>query len=57
MSLDDFKKYVIKKVDECYYITPSMIVLKSFYVGDVEKPDSVTVRTFAWLRSIAEQEI
>lgn len=31
-TIEDFKRYVREKVDEQYYITPSMIVLKSFYV-------------------------
>lgn len=56
-TLEDFKQYVREKVDEHYYITPSMVVLKSFYVGEVEKPKEVTVRMFDWLLSIAEQEI
>ena len=56
-TIDDFKKYVRKKVDEHYYVTPSMVVLKSFYVGEVEKPKEVTVKMFFWLRSIAEQEM
>ena len=56
-TIDDFKKYVKRKVDEYYYTTPSMIVLKSFYVGEVEKPKDITVKMFFWLRSIAEQEM
>lgn len=56
-TIDDFKKYVRKKVDEHYCVTPSMVVLKSFYVGEVEKPKEVTVKMFFWLRSIAEQEM
>ena len=56
-TVDDFKKYVKRKVNEHYYITPSMVVLKSFYVGEVEKPKNVTVRMFFCLRAIAEQEM
>ncbi len=57
LTIDDFKKYVRRKIDEHYYITPSMVVSKSFYVGEVEKPKDVTVKMFHWLLSIAEQEI
>jgi len=56
-TVDDFKKYVRRNVDEYYWVTPSQVVLKSFYVGKVEKPKEVTVKLFTWLRSIAEQEM
>lgn len=56
-TIEDFKKYVREKVDEQYYITPSMVVLKSFYVMEVQKPKEVTIRLFDWLLSIAEKEM
>jgi hypothetical protein len=56
-TLENFKQYIREKVDEYYYVTPSMVVLKSFYVIEVEKSKEVTVRMFDWLLSIAEQEI
>jgi hypothetical protein len=34
-----------------------MIVLRSFYVADVEKPEGVTLRSFDFLRGIAEKEM
>ena len=37
--------------------TPSMIVLRSFYVANVEKPDGVTLRMFDFLRAIADDVI
>lgn len=56
-TIEDFKEFVREQVDKLYWITPSQVVLKSFYFGEVEKPQSVTVKLFFWLRSIAEQEI
>lgn len=56
-TIEEFKQYVRQRIDKQYYDTPSMIVLRSFYVGEVEKPKDVTVKLFYWLRSIAEKEI
>lgn len=56
-TLDQFKEYVRNQVDKQYSISPSMVVLKSFYYMEVEKPSNITTQTFEWLRSIAEQEI
>jgi hypothetical protein len=56
-TIEDFKTFVKKQVDVLYWITPSAVVLKSFYVGDVIKPKEITVTKFVWLRSIAEKVI
>ncbi len=56
-TIDDFKEYVRRRIDKDYYDTPSMVVLRSFYLADVEKPKDVTVKLFFWLRAIAEKEI
>jgi hypothetical protein len=56
-SVEDFKLYVRKRIDKCYWDTASMIVLRSFYVADVEKTEGVTLRLFDFLRGIAEKEI
>lgn len=56
-SVQDFINYVHHRVDINYNETPSMVVLRSFYFGEVEKPKTVTVRQFDWLRSIAEHEM
>jgi len=56
-SVEDFKLYVRKRIDKCYHDTPSMIVLRSFHIADVQKPEGVTLRSFEFLRGIAEQEI
>ena len=56
-SVEDFKLYVRKRIDKCYHDTASMIVLRSFHISDVQKPEGVTLRMFDFLRGIAEQEI
>jgi len=56
-NIEDFKKYITKCVKEHYWITPSAIVLRSFYVADVEKEPGVTLRMFDYLRGIAEKEL
>lgn len=56
-SVEDFKLYVRKRIDKCYHDSASMIVLRSFYVADVLKPEGVTLRSFDFLRGVAEQEI
>ena len=56
-SIEEFKEYCRRKIDENYWITPSMIALKSFCSADVKKPEGVTIRMFELLRSTAEKEI
>jgi len=56
-TVDDFKAYVRCRIDKYYWDTPSMIVLRSFYVAKVEKTEGVTLRQFDFLRGIAEREV
>ena len=56
-SVEDFKEYCHRKVDEFYWVTPSAVVLKSFYISEVEKPDGLTIRMFDFLGSISEKEL
>jgi hypothetical protein len=56
-TVEDFKKYVRQRIDKYYWDTPSMIVLRSFYVADVQKPEGVTLTEFTMLRGIAVKEI
>ena len=56
-SVEDFKLYVRKRIDKCYHDSASMIVLRSFHIADVQKPEGVTLRMFDFLRGVAEYEI
>ena len=56
-TVDEFKAYVIVRIKKCYWDTPSMIVLRSFYVANVQKPAGVTLRMFDFLRGIADDVI
>lgn len=56
VTIDEFKKYVRDSIDKYYWDTPSAIVLRSFYLMDVEKEVGVTLRSFDYLRAISEKE-
>lgn len=56
-NIEDLKKFTREKVDKCYHVSPSAIVLMSFYIGEIDKPKEITIRMFDWLRSIVEQDI
>lgn len=56
-TVDEFKAYVIVRIKKCYWDTASMIVLRSFYVANVEKPADVTLKMFDFLRKIADETI
>lgn len=56
-TLEDFKQYARQCIDAYYWDSPSRIVLRSFYIAEVEKPKDVTIRLFTWLRAVAEKEI
>lgn len=55
-DVERFRQYVRDSIDKCYVVTSSTIVLRSFYIANVDRPAEVTVRMFEWLRAMAEQE-
>lgn len=44
-------------INDYYWVSPSAVTLASFYQADVIKPKDITIRSFEWLRSIADKEI
>ena len=56
-SVDDFKDYTKKCVTDHHQVSPSAVVLRSFYIAEVEKPKEVTIQQFEYLRSIAAKTI
>ena len=54
-TVDEYLLFVVNQIKKQYFITPSAVVLKSFYVMEVIKPDKMVVRMFDWLLSITEK--